>query len=99
MLQTARASIAQHLNSACKTSTGSPSIHFRSHSCPSASKKKNSQLHQTGSKGEPMLRRPATRLNIQNEDLDELLNVGTASQSSSPADLPQSTAARIGMGQ
>jgi hypothetical protein len=46
-----------------------------------------------------MLRRPATRLNIQNEDLDELLNVGTASQSSSPADLPQSTAARIGMGQ
>jgi hypothetical protein len=76
-------------------------VPLNQHVSPGASApvKKKTASCQTSSKGGPMLRRPATRLNIQNEDLDELLNVGTASQSSSPADLPQSTAARIGMGQ
>lgn len=43
-----------------------------------------------------MLRRPATRLSIQNEDLEELLNVGTAQQ---PTPAQNTTAARIGLGQ
>jgi hypothetical protein len=46
-----------------------------------------------------MLRRPATRLSIQNEDLDELLNVGVAQQQQTA--VPQAattTAARIGLG-
>jgi hypothetical protein len=44
-----------------------------------------------------MLRRPPTRLNIQNEDLDELLNV-SISQQQSPAE-NITTASRIGLGQ
>ena len=46
-----------------------------------------------------MLRRPATRLSIQNEDLDELLNVGAAAQQQAPAPQAATTGARIGLGQ
>jgi hypothetical protein len=46
-----------------------------------------------------MLRRPATRLSIQNEDLDELLNVGVSQQQQAAAPhASTTTAARIGLG-
>lgn len=46
-----------------------------------------------------MLRRPATRLSIQNEDLDELLIVGVANQQQAAAtQAATTTAARIGLG-
>ena len=44
-----------------------------------------------------MLRRAPTRLGIQNEDLEELLNVGAATQQA-PAPMT-TTASRIGVGQ
>lgn len=44
-----------------------------------------------------MLRRQATRLSIQNEDLDELLNVGAAQQSQHQPQQGSTTASRIGL--
>jgi hypothetical protein len=47
-----------------------------------------------------MLRRPATRLSIQNEDLEELINVRSGAQQQPAGGQPQpSTASRIGLGQ